>query len=247
MPGRAENRGPDRPARSHSFRRLAPLVGAGLFCALFVALGVWQLQRLAWKTDLIDRVEARLAAAPVAAPGPQDWSGLSEEADEYRRIEVSGTYAGQSLPVLAVTVLGRGYWVMTPLETADGWSLLVNRGFVADDRAAEGLPEAPSGEVTVEGLLRLSQPGGAFLRSNAPEEGRWYSRDTGAMAEVQGLNEVAPYFLDMEGPAEAGAEAPVPGLTVVDFRNTHLTYALTWFVLAILSVVALVLLLRRRG
>lgn len=215
-----------------TLRRLALLTGALAIFLGFCALGVWQIQRLAWKTDLIARVEARLAAAPVPAPGPAGWAGLSP-ADEYRRVSARGRYAaGADTLVKAVTSRGPGFWVMTPLTTPEGWTLLINRGFVPEDQRAEADRLLPHGPVSVSGLLRLSQPGGAFLRSNRPEAGRWYSRDIAAIAATLGLGEVAPYFIDAD--ARADQQLPIGGLTVVSFRNSHLGYALTWFALAAL-------------
>lgn len=213
-------------------RRLALLTGALAIFLAFCALGLWQVQRLAWKNDLIARVEARLAAAPVPAPGPSDWAGLATT-DEYRRLSVEGRYAGGAdTLVKAVTTRGPGFWVMTPLTTPQGWTVLVNRGFVPDGARAEADRILPAGPVQVTGLLRLSQPGGAFLRSNQPQAGRWYSRDTAAIAATLGLSAAAPYFIDAD--ARPDDRLPIGGLTVVSFRNSHLGYALTWFALAAL-------------
>jgi surfeit locus 1 family protein len=222
-------------------RPLALLVAAGIVFAVLMGLGIWQVQRLAWKTDLIARTEARLAAAPVPAPPLAEWPALTWESAEYRRITATGRYAPDSdVLVQAVTERGPGFWVMTPLATEDGWTVLVNRGFVAaqhrDDRPL------PQGSQTVSGLLRMSQPGGAFLRDNDPGAGRWYSRDTQAIAAALGLSDVAPYFIDAD---RAGEGQPVGGLTVVAFRNSHLSYALTWFAMAGGLVVLTVYALRR--
>mgnify|MGYP003579429279 CR=1 FL=1 len=54
-------------ARSRGLFAALLLAGA-LACAAFTALGGWQLRRLAWKADLIGRVESHLHAAPVTAP-----------------------------------------------------------------------------------------------------------------------------------------------------------------------------------
>jgi surfeit locus 1 family protein len=227
----------NRTGGSSPRRRLALLTGALAVFVTLCVLGIWQVQRLAWKTELIARVEARLAAAPVPAPGPASWNAVSSE-DEYRRLRVQGSYArGHDTLVKAVTTRGPGFWVMTPLTTTDGWTLLVNRGFVPDAARAEADRILPQGSVGVTGLLRLDQPGGAFLRSNQPQAGRWYSRDTGAIAAAQGLTGVAPYFID----ADPGPEGslPIGGLTVVSFRNSHLGYALTWFSLAALWAASL--------
>lgn len=211
------------------------VAGAAILVAIagFVALGVWQLERRAWKLDLIARVDARLAAAPVPAPGPAEWPAITREADEYRRVTATGRFLDdRAVTTLAVTARGPGYWVMTPLETP-GFTVLVNRGFVPQDRRDPSTrPEPrPSGPVTVAGLLRLTEPGGGFLRRNDPADGRWYSRDVAAIAAAQGLGTVAPYFIDADATPNPGG-LPIGGLTVVTFRNAHLSYALTWFALA---------------
>lgn len=209
-------------------RPVAVLAAAGIVFLVLMALGGWQVQRLAWKTDLIARVDARVAATPVPAPGPAQWAGLTAENAEYRRVTVTGEYTPDSdILVKAVTERGPGFWVMTPLVTDQGWPLLVNRGFVAADRRDDR--PLPAGAQAVTGLLRMSQPGGAFLRANDPGAGRWYSRDTRAIAATLGLSDAAPYFIDAD---RAGEGQPVGGLTVIAFRNPHLSYALTWFAMA---------------
>lgn len=206
------------------------IVAGVLAVSLLVSLGVWQLQRLQWKTALIERVEAGLVAPPVSAPGPDAWAQVTFDTSEYRRVEVRGRYLpADDLLVKAVTSRGSGFWVMTPFETDDGWRLFINRGFVPDDRTSVTDRPRPEGEQRVSGLLRLTQPGGAFLRDNDPTANRWFSRDTVAMAEALGLGEVASYFIDADA---SGDGMPVGGLTVVSFPNKHFGYAMTWFGLA---------------
>lgn len=201
-----------------------------LAIALLLGLGVWQLQRLQWKTALIERVEAGLLAPPVSAPGPADWAAVSFDTAEYRRVEVQGRYLpGDEILVKAVTARGSGFWVMSPFETREGWRLFVNRGFVPDGRTSVADRPRPEGEQRVTGLLRLTQPGGAFLRDNDPAANRWFSRDTVAMADTLRLGEVAPYFIDADA---SGDSLPIGGLTVVSFPNKHFGYAMTWFGLA---------------
>ncbi|HEX5677974.1 MAG TPA: SURF1 family protein [Alcanivorax sp.] len=205
----------------------------------FMALGIWQIERRAWKLDLIERVENRVTAPAVAAPSPSQWAASDPADYEYRRVRLTGTFLHQhETLVQAATALGSGYWVLTPLRRAEGGLVLVNRGFVPPDRRERSTRRAgePEGPVTLTGLLRLSEPGGAFLRDNAPDHNRWYSRDVAAIAEARGLTGVAPYFVDAEAPpsAEGGADQPVAGLTVIRFRNNHLVYALTWFILALM-------------
>ena len=210
---------------------------------LFIALGIWQIERRGEKLALIAAVNARVSAAPTPAPGPDEWPGISAADAAYRHIVAHGTFENdRETLVQAVTDLGAGYWVLTPLRTEQGWTVLVNRGFVAPERQARAVRKAgePRGSVAITGLLRITEPKGAFLRTNDPVAGRWYSRDVAAIGKAKGLVELAPYFIDAAATPEGDGQ-PVGGLTVVRFYNHHLEYALTWFALAALSIVGLFL------
>ncbi|UZK68004.1 SURF1 family protein [Sphingomonas sp. M1-B02] len=215
-----------------------------LLAAAFAALGVWQIERRAWKLDLIAKVEARIHAPPRALPAAAEW----RDDLAYTRVRVTGVFLHEAEALVqAVTDLGPGWWVETPLRTDKG-VVLVNRGFVPSERKAPETRRAgmPLGPVGVTGLLRASEPGGGFLRANDPAADRWHSRDVAAIAQARGLGPVAPFFIDADASANPGGY-PVGGLTVVAFRNNHLVYALTWFGLAALSLSGAALLLGTRG
>lgn len=201
--------------------------------ALFVALGIWQVERRAWKHRLIATVEARIHAAPADVPGVERWNGINRQNDAYRRVSASGRYLpGHDTLVRAVTDRGSGYWVLTPFDTGR-FTMFVNRGFVPAERR-DAIRPVPAGPAEVTGLLRVSEPGGGFLRDNDPAADRWYSRDVAAIAQARGIGPVAPYFIDAD--AAPGPESwPLGGLTVVRFADNHLIYALTWFAMAGLS------------
>jgi surfeit locus 1 family protein len=223
-------------------RRL--FVGILLLLALgFAALGVWQIERRAWKLELIARVDARLHTPPR----PVTPSDRFVVGDAYTRVSVHGLLlnARETL-VQAVTDQGPGWWVMTPLQTPTG-VVLVNRGFVPSERRDPRTRQggAPAGPVTITGLLRMSEPGGGFLRANAPDQDRWYSRDTAAIARARGLSRAAGFFIDADATPNPGGY-PIGGLTVVKFRNAHLVYALTWFGLAGLCLLGVRVVLRRK-
>lgn len=220
--------------------RRSPLVligGALAALALvsgFSALGVWQLQRLAWKRDLIAKVDSRIHAAPAQVPTPAEWARITEGRDAYRNVSVTGRFRhDRETLVQAVTARGGGFWVMTPLTSDAGFTLLINRGFVPQERRAPASRAAgsPPGAVRITGLMRMSEPGGGFLRANDPAAGRWYSRDIAAIAKARGLGGVAPFFIDADATPNPGG-FPIGGLTVVSFPNSHLGYAITWFALA---------------
>lgn len=230
---------PAAATRPPAPRRRWRVAFAGLlavaFCG-FIALGAWQLQRMAWKHDLIARVDARIHAAAVPAPSRARWASVSDANDSYRRVSVSGRFLPDSeTRTQAVTELGGGFWLLQPLQTDDGDYVLVNRGFVPIGGAAS---PAPGGRVVVEGLVRMSEPEGGFLRRNVPTEDRWYSRDVAAIAGARGLpvQDVAPFFIDADRDP-AVREWPRGGMTVVAFRDSHLSYALTWFGMALLTLV----------
>jgi len=210
----------------------------------FVALGTWQVHRRAWKHDLIARVDARVHASPVDAPGRGQWPQVAAANDEYRRVKLSGSFLpDKSVRVRASTELGMGSWLLTPLRLPSGDIVIVNRGFVSPTWCAgkADCTAGPSGPATVSGLLRISEPKGAFLQKNDPAGDRWFSRDVAAIAAAKGLADVAPYFVDADAASSPGRgegnDGPVGGLTVIAFPDNHLSYALTWYALALLTLV----------
>jgi cytochrome oxidase assembly protein ShyY1 len=163
-------------------RLLLLAICAGIVFFGFLALGTWQVYRLQWKLNLIERVNQRVHAPAIPATGESK-------------------------------------------------------------RAAEFHNEKPDaeGQANVVGLLRISEPGGGFLRKNDPAADRWYSRDVQAIAASRKLSNVAPYFIDAEAAPRPASEAgkrptdyPIAGLTVIAFHNSHLVYALTWYALALM-------------
>lgn len=213
------------------------LMLAMVMFASMIALGNWQVRRLAWKLDLIETVETRTRSDPVPAP-------LGEALD-YQRVFATGSFAHeQSLRIKAVTDLGPGYWIMTPLITPD-IAIWINRGFVPNT-LGQGDWDTPDGPVVINGLVRPTQPNGTLLENNRPETGRWVSADLPEMSRAVGLdNAQDAYFIDADA---SGTESRWPrgGLTRLTFRNTHLMYALTWYAMAALFFVAMVYVVRDR-
>ena len=208
---------------------------------LLLALGTWQVKRLSWKLDLIERVEARVHAEPTDAPSAGEWPALGEPAEyEYRRVRLSGTFLNdKEVQVYTVTDLGPGYWIMTPLRRDDGTSIIVNRGFVPSDRRDPSSRQEgqPTGRAEVIGLMRAPETGGLFLRTNDPANGRWYSRNIPQISQASGLSVVAPFYVDADAAPNPGG-LPVGGKTMLTFPNNHLSYAITWYILAAMVVAA---------
>jgi surfeit locus 1 family protein len=221
------------------WQALAAAVGIVILCGL----GIWQLQRLAWKEGLIARVTVGLNAAPMAAPGPDRWPGLDVGAVAYERVSVHGRFLNDR-EVFANAALtepkgargGFGFFVMTPFQTDAGWIVYVNRGFVPRELKAPATrpgSEATSA-ATVVGPLRAPYDRDWFMPADDPAHGEWFSHDPTLYATAAGLAvpDVAPYIIDAEFDPSLPDGLPQGGETIVDFPNSHLGYAITWFGLA---------------
>ena len=211
--------------------------------ALLVSLGTWQMRRLAWKEDLIAKIEARVHAAPVAMPGESDWPALQPDEYEYRHVLVTGVFEHDK-EALIFRASGPneglsqpGYVVMTPLRLPTGAHVLIARGFVPEAfKDPQSRPEGQiQGPVTVSGLMRAPEARNGFTPADTPAKGLWYTRDPAAMATFLNLPRTAPFSLDADAAPLPGGW-PKAGVTVVKITNDHLSYALTWYGLAVTLV-----------
>jgi len=214
--------------------QLWPSVFAITIVLLCLALGVWQLQRLAWKRDLIARRAEAVAAAPVPMPQTLD----EARALEYHPVIDRGTFLHDKEIFLGATSeAGRnGYHVLTPLREPTGRIVFVNRGFIPAelrDRAKRDEGEI-AGTVRVTGLLRLPPVGKPawFIPANRPDLNYWLWVDLPAMAAADGLADTTPFYIDADASPNPGGW-PKGGVTRLDLPNDHLQYAITWFALAI--------------
>ncbi len=208
----------------------------GLVIALLVGLGLWQLERRAWKEALIAKVEARVKAEPVGLDEAIIMARGGEDVS-YLRVRVEGRFAhDQERYLYALSGNEPGWHVITPLMTAGGKAVLVDRGFVP--KALMGPTSRRAGQVeglvSVAGLARPPEQQGLFVPDNAPDENRWFWRDLSAMASSlppATRANLAPFFIDAEASSIPGGW-PRGGETRLTFPNDHLQYAITWFLLA---------------
>ena len=214
--------------------RLWPTVFTVPAVLLMIGLGVWQLQRLAWKTDIIDTFEARVAAAPIDAPAEID------DIERWRFVRVGPT--GRFLHDRELQITGKpykgtaGFHVITPFVTPEGLTVFVNRGWVPEDRRRpEDRPETliPP-PVTIDGIIREAGVKGRFVPENEPHNDVWFTVRPDPMAKHLGLEgPIANYYIDEfeEGPRPTAL--PFGAEREITVRNEHLQYAITWFLLAI--------------
>jgi cytochrome oxidase assembly protein ShyY1 len=223
-------------------------IGFGVFTlsmvAVFVGLGIWQLQRRAEKHALIAALTERLAAAPAPLPAPSQWSALTPEHDEFRRVAFTATYASgpdamvySSGSAVRDDVSGPGTWAFLPARLPAGETVVVNAGFVQNtmqDRAQEDravMRFATREPVTLTGYIRFPEAAGMLTPTPNTAKRLWFTRDHLAMARVLGWGEVAPFYIDLEQPVPPSG-IPKPGPLDVHLKDDHLQYAITWFALA---------------
>jgi surfeit locus 1 family protein len=205
--------------------------------AVLLALGFWQLHRLAWKDALIAAIAARADAAPVPMPPQAQWAKLDSSDYDYRHVETAGHFEHdkEALVFRASGPHGQGpgYLVLTPLRLDDGAYVIVNRGYVPLDRKdpESRAPGQVDGEVRLRGLMRPPEPRNLFTPADDPGKGIYFSRDPSLIAAHFGLAPAAPFSIDADRNEVPGGW-PRGGTTVRDLANNHLAYAITWFGIA---------------
>jgi cytochrome oxidase assembly protein ShyY1 len=209
---------------------------------------VWQLQRRVEKHALIAALTERLAAAPGALPSPAQWSALTPERDEFRRVSFVATYQSGSDAMVYSSgsavredVSGPGTWAFMPARLPGGETVVINAGFVQNtmqDRAQEDRAVAPlitRQPVTLTGYIRFPETAGALTPAENIAKRLWFTRDHLAMAHAlgwgQGAGPVAPFYIDLEQPVPSSS-IPKPGPLEVHLKDDHMQYAITWFGLA---------------
>lgn len=205
--------------------------------AILVSLGAWQLQRRDWKHALIERIESR-AEAP-AKPLDDVLARWQRDSDiEYMRVEMTGELrTGQEFHIYTIRDGIAGWRVVSPFES-DGRLVMLDRGFVPEplkDPQARADQPVPHDVFTVTGLARAPGESNFVTPDNEPSRNRWYWRDLESIVAQLPADErrrAAPFFVEAEAGALPG-EWPRDGVTQLRLRDKHLSYALTWFGLAL--------------
>jgi cytochrome oxidase assembly protein ShyY1 len=224
-----------------------------LMLALFIGLGVWQLQRRVEKHALIAALTERLAAPPESLPPPSQWRALTPADDEFRRVRLTATY--QRLPdamvysagsAIRTDISGPGTWAFLPARLPGGETVVIDAGFVPNPMQDRGLqdravaPLMTDAPVNLTGYIRFPEAAGVLTAQQNPGERLWFTRDHLAMARTLGWGgggQVAPFYIDLETPVPAN-DIPTPGPLAVHLQDDHMQYAITWFTLAGAVVIA---------
>ncbi|MHA7873835.1 SURF1 family protein [Roseivivax sp.] len=203
-------------------RLVAPLLFGLIGTAILISLGVWQVQRLAWKEGILAQIEERISGP--AEPLPRV---IDPEAQRYQPVALEGEIQAGELHVLvSVKRQGPGYRIIAPFETEDGRRVLLDRGFVPE--ASRDAPRR-TGPTEVSGNLHWTDDRTSSTPENDVEGNIWFARDIAPMAEALGTEPLLVIARAETPPAPGIAPLPV---STRGIPNDHLQYAITWFSLA---------------
>ncbi len=205
-------------------RLFLPLIFGLIGTAILVSLGVWQVQRLAWKEDILSNISLRIAAEPRAIPDTPEPTQHT-----YLPVETEGAILSGEVHVLVSRKhFGAGYRIIAPLQLTDGRVVLLDRGFVKTE-----LKNAPRtiGPVQVVGNLHWPDEKGSSIPEPDLAANIWFARDVPQMAQV--LN-TEPVMIIARQDSLADATMTALPVDTTGIPNDHLQYAITWFSLAAL-------------
>jgi surfeit locus 1 family protein len=208
---------------------LFTLCGVAVLCGL----GTWQLERLAWKRELIAQIEQELTKDAAQTPiAPEDFKQTSG----FKRGTIEGVFDHSK----EVMVQGRlrdgklGYDIITPFlpEGAQNY-ILVNRGWVPieRERKSQDVIAWPEGKTKLVGMLRLAPTSNMFTPQNKPDNKEWFTMTPDIASGLHGINIEGPMILYAEGEI-IPALYPSPHNAVMNLSNNHLQYAIFWYVMA---------------
>lgn len=208
-----------------SQRLIGPILLGVAGVAILLTLGIWQVQRLGWKQEILANIETRMLAEPAPIlPNPVD-----ANRDKYLSIKLSGVIGREEIHVLASRKhAGAGYRVISPFSIVetDGTKrrILLDRGFVPLGAKDEVRQET---DIEVTGNLHWPDEIDKYTPDPDTDKQIWFARDVRTLAENLGTE---PVLLIARSDTRDGIEPHPVGTTGIP--NDHLNYAITWFSLA---------------
>lgn len=219
-----------------------PVIITLLLVGLCLALGIWQIQRLAWKEGLIaELTQAQEEKRIYKNTLPDDLASLT--AKNFYSIMLPGTFIHeQELHIIGRSINGEpGFSVYTPFRIEDdGRVVLVNRGWVPQSKKAlSDRPEDPQfdGLVFVSGFISVPQGGSMFLPDHDVKGNLWFWPDITRINAEKGLS-LPPFTLEAVNSTPDPDALPLPRSGYeIELRNDHFNYALMWFSLSFAGLV----------
>jgi cytochrome oxidase assembly protein ShyY1 len=216
--------------------------------AVLLGLGTWQVERKAWKENLIVTLEHRLSELPVALPPPSEWAAMTKDNSEFTRVRARVTFFAMPDAMVYTPnstmrddVKAPGYMVFAPARLADGSQIVVDRGLVPDRSYPKG-----EGIQEIVGAIRWPEPSSRWIADHDESDASiWYVKNPQMMAKVKRWGDVPPFYIEQESPVPPGG-LPHPSPLTPHLRNEHLQYAITWYGLAAVLAVMFAIWIKRR-
>jgi surfeit locus 1 family protein len=217
---------------------------------VLLGLGSWQVKRLFWKQALL----AQIAQAEAAEPIPLAKVEAQGTPSPFMKISVTGTFLPSETALYGAEVRdvasgpAMGAQLIEPIREVNGELILVDRGWVPLSRT--GPLDQPTGGVTVSGYVRFGDSQHWFSAADDPSARQFFTLDPRAIGAAIGQPDVRPFVLVALG-AGSGAGAivqhwPDPVQHLPRPPNNHLSYAITWYGLAI-ALLAIFMIWARKG
>ena len=234
----------DHPALNQFSSRVRwmPFFVAPAFIVL-VMLGIWQLDRLSSKLELLSEIHTRLSLPPVTLDECVNVDGSTTDLCHHRKVVATGELlSGNILSLLAKTYKKRaGAHILVPLMVEKEVFVLVNLGWVPQDYSLSDFSNY--GTATISGVVRIPIKQGWFTPDNDPMENEWYWIDLTEISTAIGV-ELLPIIIEAQiGPDPYAL--PIGGQTRVEFPNDHMQYAITWFGMALVLLIGFSLYFRQ--
>ena len=194
---------------------------AGTACLLY--LGKWQIDRLYWKLDVLEKIDQKIAAAPVPLPVEP-----SESNHKYLSVEISGQFLQESIRVLASKKrYGAGYRIIHVFR-ANGRRLLVDLGFVGleTDYDVDLI-----NDISLVGNLHWPDEVDNFTPEPDFENNIWFARNVERVASAL---QTEPILIILKDSTLKDQNIKPMPIDTTHIPNDHLQYAITWFSLAII-------------
>ena len=205
-----------------------------VFTVLF-SFGTWQVKRLFWKEALIERYITQSQSNPIKNPSILDYSNINE----FKSVELSGSFLHKDeIYITGKTYEGNaGFHVITPFNLSNNKIILINRGWVSEGyrNPKKRKFSLVEGQIVLKGIVRFPQKKGYFVPENDGNNGFWFTIKPNEIINFLNLTSnqvINNYYIDA---LRQGEKLTLPiGVTgKPKLRNQHLSYAVTWYGLAL--------------
>lgn len=202
------------------------LIYSSVAIIILLSLGTWQLERLRWKTEILNTMRTSLSLPPLEI---SDEIIKNIKNHSYRQIQLSGHYLYDNYITIYSKVLDKkvGKHLVIPFKTQYG-TILVNRGFIPKDFKI--LDSTNSESIKINGIVKFQQNINYFTPNNSISKNEWYYININEISEYISIP-LLDFFIIEENNIEE--KYPVGSQYNINIPNDHLQYAITWFSLAL--------------